>query len=482
MQNQRNERHAIVIGGSMAGLLAGRVLADVYDRVTIIDRDTFPQTPDHRAGVPQSHHVHALLGRGQAIIEQFFPGIVADLRADGATSAHDVVPIIIVSPAGKLPALPAVGEFVAFSRYLLEWHVRHRLAQRPNVHFLPNCEVEELLATPDRRRVTSVRVHRRDQADSTQTLQGDLIVDASGRHSHAPQWLHALGYDTPPEETINSGLCYASRFYRKPLDFPASWQGIIINGRPPHNPRAGLILPVDHDRWHVSVGGFAGHYPPTDEDGFLQWAHDLADPSIYEALRVAEPLTPIRGYRTPENRWRHYERLRRWPAGLIATGDSVCAFNPIYRQGMTVSAMDALVLQASLREQRQTPRHAWEHRFQRRLAKTVAGVWAIASGEDLRWDGVELRGARPSPWLALRHRFTDLVLRRATTDPLVTQAYMQLISMEAPASTLFRPNMLLRVLAGALQGDWSHQGNAEPWALSSTAIALLQARPSAQHA
>jgi len=240
------DHHAVVIGGSMAGLLAARVLADFYTQVTVVDRDEFPMTPNHRKGVPQSHHAHALLERGQQIINGFFPGIIDDLRADGAAAQRNVVPVVFVTAAGKLPPLQYPGEFVAFSRYRLEWHVRRRLAARPNVALLAHTDVLALIATANNARVTGVRLCSRGGNDDTM-LHADLVVDASGRQSRAPQWLEALGYDAPPEETINSGLGYASRFYRKPTDFPADWQGLIVNGRPPHNPRAGLILPIEHD-------------------------------------------------------------------------------------------------------------------------------------------------------------------------------------------------------------------------------------------
>ena len=140
-------------------------------------------------------------------------------------------------------------------------------------------------------------------------MYADLVVDASGRHSKALQWLTDLGYEAPRVETINSNLRYASRFYLKPERFPAKWQNLIINGRPP-NDRGGVMLSVDNGRWHVTLGGMGGKAPPIDEEGFLRWAQELADPSIYEAMRIAQPLTPIRGYGTPENHLRHFEMMR----------------------------------------------------------------------------------------------------------------------------------------------------------------------------
>ena len=216
---QKIGRHALVIGGSLAGLFAARVLVDFFDKVTILD---------HRKGIPQSYHAHALLPTAFPILERLFPGIINDLRRDGAATASNIVPFAIVSRRGLLPLPKWPGEIIAFSRPLLEWHVRDRVSSRPEVHIMANTEVTKLLTTQDRTHVTGVRT--REQI----TLHADLVVDATGRHSQAPQWLVELGYEAPPVETINSNLRYASRFYAKPNQFAAEWQSLVVNGHPPH--------------------------------------------------------------------------------------------------------------------------------------------------------------------------------------------------------------------------------------------------------
>jgi FAD binding domain len=225
--------HALVIGGSLAGLFAARVLADYFETVTILDHDIFPVTPDHRKGVPQSYHAHGLLDTAFPILDQLFPGIMIDLRASGAATASNMVPLAIVSPKGLLPLPKNSSEFIAFSRPLLEWHVRDRVSARSEVHIIVNTEVTGLLATQDRTRVIGIKMSERGQEGRTTTLHADLVVDASGRYSKAPQWLVELGYESPPVETINSNLRYASRFYAKPEQFPAEWQSLIVSMRPP---------------------------------------------------------------------------------------------------------------------------------------------------------------------------------------------------------------------------------------------------------
>jgi hypothetical protein len=213
--------HALVIGGSIAGLFAARVLADYFETVTILDHDIFPVTPDHRKGVPQSYHAHGLLATAFPILEQLFPGIMNDLRASGAATAFNTVPVAIVTPKGLLPLPKNPGESIAFSRPLLEWHIRRYVSKRSEVHIIVNTEVIGLSVTQDRTRVIGIKMRERGLEGRITTMHADLVVDASGRHSKAPQWLVELGYEAPPVETINSNLRYASRFYAKPEEFPA---------------------------------------------------------------------------------------------------------------------------------------------------------------------------------------------------------------------------------------------------------------------
>jgi 2-polyprenyl-6-methoxyphenol hydroxylase-like FAD-dependent oxidoreductase len=474
-------RHAVIIGSGLAGLLAARVATEHFEQVTVVDRDRFPDSPDHRKGVPQSHHAHGLLPRGREIIESLFPGIEADLRAEGGTAARDSVGVMVVSPAGPLPVRPIPAEFVMFSRLLLEWQIRRRLARLSQVRFLPGAEVVGLASDRDGTRVRGVRLRFRHDGDSAavagDVVPADLVIDCSGRSSKAPDWLRDLGYGEVPEEVVNSGLSYSSRFYARPDGFPDEWKGLVINGRAPHNPRAGLLLTIENGLWHVTLGRMAGDTAPADDAAFLQWARELADPSIYEAIRVATPVSPIRGYRTPTNRLRRFERLRRWPAGFVVTGDAVCAFNPIYGQGMTVAAMDALVLAGALTRHAGGRSAGFERAFQADLARNVATPWFVATSEDLRWPGVELTGARPSIAMAIGRRYMDRLLRAAVHDPDLTAAYLDIIFMVGPPRSAFAPWILARVVRGMLGSR--RRAPLREFALSADALAAARRLPDA---
>jgi 2-polyprenyl-6-methoxyphenol hydroxylase-like FAD-dependent oxidoreductase len=365
---------------------------------------------------------------------------------------------------------------VMFSRFLLEWQIRRRLARLPQVRFLQDAEVVGLAAGATGDRVSGVRLRYR-VGSGPGVVAADLVIDSSGRSSKAPDWLRDLGYGEVPEEVVNSGLSYSSRFFKRPEGFPDEWKSVLINGRAPHNPRAGLLLSIENDLWHVTLGRMAGDTAPSDDAGFLRWARELADPSIYEAIRVATPVSPIRGYRTPTNRLRRFERLRRWPSGFVVTGDAVCAFNPIYGQGMTVAAMDALVLAGSL------ARHDWgrsagfERAFQADLARDVAAPWFVATSEDLRWPGVELTGARPSLAMTIGRRYMDQLLRAAVHDPDLTAAYLGIIFMITPPKSAFAPWILARVVRAMLSPR--RRVPLQEFALSADALATVRRLPDA---
>jgi 2-polyprenyl-6-methoxyphenol hydroxylase-like FAD-dependent oxidoreductase len=220
------------------------------------------------------------------------------------------------------------------------------------------------------------------------------------------------------------------------------------------------------------LGGAAGHYCPTDEAGFLEWAGSLPDPSIYEAIRIAEPITPIRGFRIPTPRLRHFERLSRWPSGFIVSGDAICAFNPLYAQGMTVAALEAEALDKILQA---ASGAGWEQRFQQAVAKVVTDPWLMGAGEDLRWEGVKLNGKPADLPTRFIQRYMDLALPAGCSDLVVARAFLAVFAMMASPASLIRPAILRRVLRHMLHG-LKAPASAQP-ALSPDALAQLRRQP-----
>jgi 2-polyprenyl-6-methoxyphenol hydroxylase-like FAD-dependent oxidoreductase len=425
---------AIVIGGSIAGLLAARVLADRFRRVTIVERDRGEPDGD-RKGVPHARHLHVLLRRGLLAFEELFPGLRAELEAAGAEPVRQGTDFRVRFRSGWAPEVADGLELLSLTRGLLERTVRERVVGLARVEWLPGSRVDGLLADPAGRRVLGVR------AGGAQ-LPADLVVDASGRGSQAPGWLAAIGREPPEENVVDAFWGYAMRIYRRPPTGPP-WKQMLILNRPPDQPRVGVVQPIENGRWLINVAGVMKDYPPNDEDGFLDFVRRLPSPELYQAIRDAEPLSPIHGFRHTANRLRRYDR-RALPERMLVIGDAVCAFNPVYGQGMTVAALEAL----ALRDRLGAPLGRVGRRFQRDAARIVAGPWMFATSEDSRWPGTA--GAAQGRRVRFLHWYVDQVIGLIPTAPAIYRRFQAVQHMTRSPAALFHPRVLAGVLARAL--------------------------------
>jgi 2-polyprenyl-6-methoxyphenol hydroxylase-like FAD-dependent oxidoreductase len=443
--------HAIVIGGGMAGLLSAHVLSHYFERVSLIERDPYPEKPLFRPGTPQGRHVHVMLVRGQQIVETFFPGITAKLVAQGAIEGDFLADYGYCFPSGWAPRISSRLKGYACSRLLLEWQVRQEVLARERVHVIEKHEVVKLLPSKKGQTVTGVQMWERNHTPVAQReiidLAADLVVDASGRDSQIPRWLESLGYTPPAETVINPFFGYATRLYTPQADAKHSWKGIAILANPPKQLRGGVIWPIEGGDWIVVLGGTGKDYPPTDEDGFLAFAKSIPDPLFYEALKDAQSNSPIYGYRRTENRWRHFERLTLQPEGVVVLGDAACAFNPVYGQGMTVAAMDAVALEESLRQMGNHGLGGLPHRFQRKLARMNTIPWQLATVSDLRVPAME--GKKPSGFTKWTYGYFDSIVDLLPTAPSVSKTFNEVLHMIEPPMALFHPAMIARVLLHA---------------------------------
>jgi 2-polyprenyl-6-methoxyphenol hydroxylase-like FAD-dependent oxidoreductase len=441
MNRQIGDR-AVVLGASMAGLLAARVLADAYTQVTVIDRDKLSETPMHRRGVPHGRHIHGLLARGQQALEELFPGLTAELVAHGVPTGDMLADTRLYMSGHRLRQAHTGLVVLCASRPVLEGHVRARVRALPNLTFLDRCDIVGLAATPDGGRVAGVRVLRRADGSAEQVLGADLVVDATGRGSRTPVWLEALGYGRPQEDQVRIGLGYATRTYRLPPD-ALGGDLAVLQAATPRHPRTGALQMLEGDRWMLTLGGILGDHPPTDPDGFLDFARSLQFPDIYRTIRDAEPLDDPVPFRFPASVRHRYERLDRYPDGLLVMGDAVASFNPIYGQGMSVAALEALTLRRHLaRGAAPQPR-----RFFRDLPRVVDVPWDIAAGGDLIFPGV--KGRR-----TLKSRLVNAYIARlhaaAAHDASLASAFVRVAGLVAPPQTLLRPSIAVRVLRGSL--------------------------------
>ncbi len=435
--------HAVVVGGSIAGLCAARVLADAFGRVTLLEQDVLPEGPEPRRGTPQACHVHGLLAYGSRLLEELFPGLDAELAGAGAPALRIGRDVGYLSAYGWSPCFEPTIPFRTASRPLLEQRLRRRVLALDRVSVLGGRQVTGLLASPGGDRVHGV-VHG-GPGGGEERLEADLVVDASGRGSRAPGWLERLGRSTPDESVVDSFAGYATRTYEDIPPLLDGWKSVFLLGTP-ENPRGGVILPIENGRAQVTVVGLVRDYPPTDEEGFAAFAGTLRGPHLRRAMDSARPVSDIQGTRSTANRWLHYERLRDQPAGLVVVGDAACTFNPIYGQGMTVAASGAVLLGELLR--RSVPAERFPRLFQRELAARLAPVWSMATSSDFRFPATS---GKRSPGMRVAHAYFDALLRLGVQDPEVTRTVSQVLQLLAPPGLLLRPGLVVRAVAHAMR-------------------------------
>lgn len=435
--------HAIVVGASVAGLLAARVLTEHFAHVTVVERDPLLDAPEKRPGVPQADHLHVLLSRGAEIIERLFPGIGAELDAAGAVSINFGKDFGWLGPFGWLPPFKPTIHLRGCSRSLLESLLRARVGSQARVDFLDGHEATDLLV--ERGHTTGLKVRATHGAGATRTLPANLVVEAAGRGSQLASRLGAAGYASPEQSVVDAFVGYGTCVFEGVPALPNRWKMVYVLWSP-DRPRAAALLPIEGDRFILTCVGAQRDYPPADLAGFIEYSKSLRTSAVYEAVRNARPLSQVSVSRSTRNRLRHYDRLTRWPRGLVVVGDAVCAFNPIYGQGMTVAALEAQLLGEWLRQPATSENP--ERDFQAQVAAVVAPAWEMATGEDLRFEGT--RGERPLG-LRLMHAYMDGVFRAALVDPQMTTRLVRVFMMLDSPRRLLQPSIALQTLRHSVQ-------------------------------
>ncbi|CAN5144358.1 FAD-dependent monooxygenase [soil metagenome] len=434
--------HAVVLGAGMAGLLAARVLSDFYGSVTVIERDSLPGSPIQRKGVPQGHHLHSCLSRGYQVLEELLPGLCAELVAAGARPMVDgdlsriftEIGGYELNPPGKF-ADPAALVFYLASRPLLEFHVRRRVAELDNVAFLDGRDIVGLQVAEGA--VTGVRIARRDQGHEAE-VAADLVVDATGRASRTPAVLAELGYDRPAEERAEANWAYSSQLLRVADDLVGSWMMLVDPGV--GKPRSALLA-YEHGTWILTIGRpVGGGELPRNFTEMLSAAEEVMPAGIVAGLRHAEPLGAPAVFRNTAGVRRRYEHLSRFPRGLLVTGDAFCSPNPIYGQGMTLAALDAVALRDCL----QVGEADLARRFFRAAARHVGPTWAMNQASERDSSGY------PRP-RSLKGRLRAGVMRAifaaAGRDIVLTERFLRVRNLIDPPGRLRDPAVLARVLA-----------------------------------
>jgi 2-polyprenyl-6-methoxyphenol hydroxylase-like FAD-dependent oxidoreductase len=440
--------HAVVIGASIAGLLAAAALSGSCPKVTLFDRDTLPAEPGPRRGVPQSRQLHALQARGVQALDELLPGLRDELVAAGGVLAdmqgdiHWYLDDYLLKPART--GLEGIG----ISRPPLEWLIRSRVAALPGVTITDATDVVRLVTADDHVTGVTVRAARtRDAAE--ETVAADLVIDAAGAGSRTPVWLPALGLDAPRTTRVRAGVTYVTRMYRRDQKQLDGRFGSLITPYP-GRPFGGAVLRQEGDRWVVLLAGMVGTEPPLDEDGMIAYAEKFAGRDIAAVMRESAPLTEPLKYTYPESARNHYEKLGERLDGLLVIGDAYGSFNPIYGQGITIAALEALILRRLLSAAEGGGTGGGSaglaRGYFRAAGKLVDEAWETSASSDLRFPEVEGRRRRGA---GLINAYGEKFRAAASVDPALGETFLRVANMADKPAKLLSPGTVLRVFRSA---------------------------------
>jgi len=433
-QNTAADRTAVVVGASIAGLSAARVLAGHYQSVIVVERDELPDSNAPRNGVPQSAHSHVLVAAGLREFERLLPGFQADLVSAGGT-AIDVGSELHMSRYGRTwPKVPTGVEFMAVSRPMLELVLRERVAKLPEVQICDGTGVTALTGTAAA--VTGVVLATGER------IAADLVVDCTGRAGRSDRWLTELGAAVPGQIDIKIGLGYATRLFRRSTGDLPGWKAVIALPTPPDQYMVGVAFPIEDDRWLVGLVGWHIDDLPADDASFTAAVRALPNPAIAQLLDRVEPVTGPVTARLRSNHRRLFEKLGRVPAGYVALGDAICSFNPFYGHGMTVAVQEAVALGTALAQHGNAGADMARDYYQA-AAAVIAGPWQIAVDGDFAY--AETSGPRPRG-VGLRNSFANRLMLASQVLPGLKKTFFSVLQLVEPPEALMKPAVVAQVL------------------------------------
>ena len=430
-------KKAVVVGGSITGLLAARVLSDHFEEVILIEKDSYVEDGKIRNGVPQANHVHILLVKGREILQDFFPELEKELVKKGANKIDFLNDSRYRLPSGWAPKFNSGLITFTCTRILLENTIRHQIQKISKIKIEKGKQITSFVLEESNE--ISLKTKENEE------IHGDLIVDCTGRNTKTPSWLEDIGFVKPKETKIDSFVGYATRRYIPPKN-DRKWKMLAIFNNPTTNPRTGVIYPIEDDKWLVGLYGIGKNYPPVDEKGFLEFTKHLESKELYDALKDATPDSEIHGYQIEGSRKYHYEEMLRWPENFIVLGDAVSVFNPYYGQGITSAALGAKTLEDMLKNSKMGK--GFTQKFQKILAKRGSLPWILGTSEDMRWPTT--LGKRPNAITRLVQNHAQKVLLLAPKSTLATKSFLQMMHMVRSPAIIFHPVILLQLIANSI--------------------------------
>jgi flavin-dependent dehydrogenase len=428
-----------VIGASIAGLCAARVLSDFYDRVTVFERDDLPDTPITRKAVPQGRHLHLLMARGAAEFDALFPGLLKDMVAAGVPMLENRPDCIYFGAAGHVLGTGHTlrDEFTAYvpSRPQLEWQIRRRAAAIGNVDIAQRA-VDEPRFDAETQRVTGVWLDAGDRGQP-EFVAADLVVDAAGRGTRLPVWLQQWGFEPPREDVVDVGICYASQQFRIPDGLIN--ERVVVAGASRDQPLGLGMLGYEDGTWVLTTFGVAKAEPPQTFAEMLVLVEKLLPAHFAAALKQAQPIGEVAFHRFPTSRWRRYDKLDRFPAGVVPLGDAVASFDPTFGQGMTMTSLQT----GHLRRILATSGKDITRKLNRATAKTTYPVWTMNAIGDFAFHHA---GGQMPRWYGPVGNLFDQFLGAAETDHVLAEWFLRRFSLLDSLYMVPSPKLIARTI------------------------------------
>ena len=429
---------SVIMGGSIAGLLTAKVLSPYFSKIIILDRDQLFSNQQPRKGTAQAAHAHILLKRGLVGLDKLLPGFSQKVKSVGAVSTNATYDWQSLFPEGYLCRFKSDMELLCQSRHLLESTLREFVIENtPNLEIVENASVTHVDLYADQRPEIQYTLN-----DENIHLHADLLVDCTGRNTKSPLHLKNAGFGDVPKKTISPYLGYATRTYKN-ITLKDNYRSALIMAKDPNNTRGGIILPIEENQYIVTLFGFSKDYPPGNESAFLAFANSLRADTVFNAIKNAEPSSEIKQFVKKDSHFHQYSKLKKWPQGFLAIGDSITSFNPIYGQGITTTITSAEILQKELLQYTSLEMFDLKS-LQRKICQNYNLPWMIAKNEDLRWPGTE--GEKANGLLKKMHGFSDMVARASTKDESVNYTYVSILHMMKLPTALLTPFMLYKII------------------------------------
>jgi 2-polyprenyl-6-methoxyphenol hydroxylase-like FAD-dependent oxidoreductase len=411
----------------------------------VLERDTLPLDASHRTGTPQARHTHGLLSGGQRALNDLFPSFEQDLAAAGAVPLRFALDNRLERPGFDPFHKRDLGlTAYAMSRPLIEFTVRQRVEQHANITIREHCRVRDLESSAGGEVVSAIRFENSN--GQSETLPADLVVEASGRGRLTADFLESVRRPGPEETIIGVDIVYATAVFAVPDNAPADWKAVMTFDPPAQGGLAGIMLPLERNRWIVTLVGRHGDRPPDDRAGFIAYAQRLRTPTIYEAIKHAGQLGDVACFGFPASVRRHFDRIEEFPRGLLPFGDSICRFNPVYGQGMSVAALEACLVRRLLasRVGESDPLAGLATAFLVEAALLIETPWSLAASPDLA--DPRTTGQRPENFEQTL-AFSEGLFQLAAADPAVHKLLFEVLQLLKPRSALNDPDLVERVKA-----------------------------------